>query len=105
MSTRARTVAERIGDWKEAFDAVNAELNPLPLKELVARLGIAMPDAKVPETAEEAETYAKTMAAAASLMSSGMNLARIVAEGQRTAATVAEGLVRLGLDREKVRDL
>ena len=105
MSTRTRTVGERIGDWKEAYDAISAELNPLDLKTLVGQLGVVIPQAKVPETAEEAEAYAKTVAAAASVISSSMNLARIIAENQRTAATVAEGLVRLGLDREKERDL
>lgn len=105
MSTRTRTVAERIGDWKQAYDAVSAELNPLDLKGLVARLGVTLPEAQVPTTPEEAEAYAKQIVAATGTIQASMNLARIIAENQRTAATVAEGLVRLGLDREKERDV
>lgn len=104
MSTRTRTVAERIGDWKEAYDAVSAELNPMALKELVGALGVTLPAATVPTTPEEAEAYSKAVVAATGTIQASMNLARIIAENQRTAAQVAEGLVRLGLDREKERD-
>lgn len=74
--TRPVDVTERIGQWKQAFDAVREEITPAQLRTILAEM-------------EVVEGVAQ--------LSSYMQLARNVMANDRAAATVAAMLVATGI--------
>ncbi len=74
--TRPVDVAERVGQWKQAFDAIRAELTPEAMRTILAEM-------------DEVEGVAQ--------LQSYMSLARNVMANDRAAATVAAMLVATGI--------
>ena len=78
--TRPIDVVERVGQWKEAFDAVAAELTDDEAREMLALMMQTVKD--------DGPAAAGNVA---------MALARLIAANDRAAATVAAMLVATGI--------
>lgn len=77
MSTaHARSIPEKIGDWKAAFDAVSAELTPQPMRKFLGAFS-------------DSDDVAK--------LRSYQELAKLVAANDRAAALVAAMLTSAGV--------
>jgi hypothetical protein len=74
--TRPVDVSERVGHWKQAFDAIREELTPAGMRAVLAEMS-------------EVDGVAQ--------LGSYMSLARNVMANDRTAATVAAMLVATGI--------
>ena len=86
-SSRAgRSVMEKVGDWKVAFDAVAAELNPQALRDQLD----AVINTPIPQDPEGLLVYTQRMNAS-------MALARLVSANDRAAATVAALITQTGI--------
>lgn len=79
---RDRSIADRIADWLEAYNAIEDTLTPQALTELAGLASAADPQS----------------------INVGFNAARIVYENRRTAATVAEAMTHYGLNRRDTED-
>lgn len=84
--TRTEVVQNRVGDWKTAFDAIAAELNPQALRD---RLNDVI-NTPIPQDPEGILVYTQRMNAS-------LALARLVSANDRAAATVAALLVSNGV--------
>lgn len=71
-----KTVVEKVGEWKEAFDAIAPELQTPGMVELLATL-------QTDQAMRDMPLY--------------IQLARVVSANQRAAATVAALLVQSGI--------
>lgn len=76
MSGRLVEVPERVGQWKQAFDALREELTPPKMRQILAEM-------------DEVDGVPA--------LQSYMSLARNVMANDRTAATVAAMLVTSGI--------
>lgn len=85
---RERTVNERVGDWKQAYDMVKAELTSHDMRRMITDMTSVQPG---PNT---------DLNAYAGLVNSSMALASVVAANDRTAGTIAESITR-GMTRDK----
>ena len=74
--TRAVDVTERVGQWKNAFDAIREELTPAEMRRILAEMSTV-------SGIEQLQSY--------------MSLARNVMANDRAAATVAAMLVATGI--------
>lgn len=81
-----KTVIEKVGDWKVAFDAVAAELNPQALRDQLN----SVINTPIPQDPEGMGTYVARMNAA-------IAMARLVSANDRAAATVAALLTATGI--------
>lgn len=81
-----RTVIEKVGDWKQAFDAVAAELNPQQLRDQLN----AVINTPIPQDPEGIVTYTARMNAA-------MAMARLVSANDRAAGTIAALITQTGI--------
>lgn len=84
--TRPVDVVEKVGNWKEAFDAIAVELNPQALRDQLD----AVINTPIPQDPEGILVYTQRMNAS-------LALARLVAANDRAAATVAALLVGTGI--------
>jgi hypothetical protein len=85
-SARGRSVEEKVGDWKVAFDAIAAELNPQALRD---QLDVVI-NTPIPQDADGLLLYAQRMSAS-------LALARLVSANDRAAATVAALITQTGI--------
>lgn len=81
-----KTVIEKVGDWKVAFDAIAAELNPQALRDQLN----SVINTPIPQDPEGMGTYVARMNAA-------IAMARLVSANDRAAATVAALLTATGI--------
>jgi hypothetical protein len=81
-----RTVIEKVGDWKVAFDAVAAELTPDKLRNQLD----AVINTPIPQDPEGLLTYTARMSAS-------MALARLVSANDRAAGTIAALITQTGI--------
>ena len=81
--SRERTVQEKVGDWKEAYDLIRAEITPEQFRGLQALVS------RVNE-----ETYDPAV------VHLGMDVSRIVFANDRTAAEVAAELTKYSVKHE-----
>lgn len=81
-----KTVIEKVGDWKIAFDAIAAELNPQALRDQLN----SVINTPIPQDPEGMGTYVARMNAA-------IAMARLVSANDRAAATVAALLTATGI--------
>ena len=85
-ASRGRSVEEKVGDWKRAFDAIAEELSPPALRETLN----AVINTPISQDPEGLLVYTQRMSAA-------MALARLVAANDRAAATVAALITQTGI--------
>jgi hypothetical protein len=81
-----RTVIEKVGDWKEAFDAIAIELTPDKLREQLD----SVINTPIPQDPEGLLTYTARMSAS-------MALARLVSANDRAAGTIAALITQTGI--------
>ena len=86
MTTRGRSVVEKVGDWKLAFDAIAEELNPPALRAALD----AVINTPIPQDQDGLLTYNTRIAAS-------LGLARLVSANDRAAATVAALITQTGI--------
>lgn len=86
MTSRLRTREDKVGDWKQAFDSVAAELTPNELRE---RMNVLL-SVPLPDDPDNVITYTARM-------NTAMALARLIAANDRAAATVAALLTATGI--------
>lgn len=85
MST-GRTAAQKVGDWKFAFDAIKVELTPDATRNVLATL-----QTRAPAEGESEAAYLQDQLAIA------QQVARIVAANDRTSAIVAAMITQNGV--------
>lgn len=82
----ARSVEDKVGDWKQAFDAIAAELTP---DELRSRFNDLM-SLPLPDDPDNVITYTARM-------NTAMALARLVSANDRAAGTIAALITQTGI--------
>lgn len=87
----SRTVPEAVSDWLQAYNAVKAEVTPVPIRVMLTTL---LGD-KPPETVEES----------LALLKSSLVLAQLVCANDRAAAHVAAMLTGTGITRHERFDV
>lgn len=70
------TLTEKIGNWYQAFEAVRDTITPRPLREIVNFMTTPVPEGTSPDVAMQR-------------IQASMDIARLVAAGDRVAAQVA----------------
>lgn len=88
---RDRSVAERVGDWAQAFRAVQEELTPLPLRAMMTTLVNSVPPAGSDDL-DQVRAYIERVNAAG-------GVSRLVFANDRAAAVVAGILTQSGVTR------
>ena len=91
MAGRLPTVEDKVGNWKQAYDAVLAELSPAELREAYNLL------VSTPVQGEGTGIGELDMQAYASRVNAAMAMARLTAANARAAATVAALLTATGI--------
>jgi hypothetical protein len=85
-SRQGRSVEEKVGDWKVAFDAIAAELSPQKLRDQLD----AVINEPIPQDPEGLILFN-------SRMSASLGLARLLSANDRAAATVAALITQTGI--------
>ena len=87
--SRERTVPEKVGDWKMAFDAIREQMTPPPILEMRDQL------LKVPTDTLEVGAYAQ-------LVSASLGIAKLVSANDRAAGVIAAMLTQSGVSRPQL---
>ena len=85
-ASRGRSVAQKVGDWKVAFDAIAAELSPQKLRDQLD----AVINTPIPQDPEGILVYMQRMNAS-------MALARLLSANDRAAGTIAALITQTGI--------
>jgi len=84
--SRGRSVTDKVGDWKAAFDAIAAELSPQALRDQLD----AVINTPIPQDPEGILVYTQRMNAS-------MALARLLSANDRAAGTIAALITQTGI--------
>ena len=88
---RERTVIEKVGDWKAAYDMIRDEITPAGLRQMMAV--VATP----PADGSDVQQYI-------GMVQASLSMARIVTANDRMAAVTAAMLTQSGVSRPIIAD-
>lgn len=83
-----RPLTEKVGAWKQAYDAIREEITPPAMRTMLQNMTAANPAAEVGD-----------IQAYAALVQASITLARLVSANDRAAAIAAAMLTQSGVSR------
>lgn len=88
--TANRTVVEKVGDWKQAYDAIREELTPPQMRLMLGHL--TAPTPMDGDDVAAVQAYVQVVRAS-------LDLSRVITANDRAAAVTAAMLTQAGVSR------